>query len=67
MASSDEDKHMTEIHTSDDTQLFTMKKGKTDCDNCPINDFGVDCFLFTAKIGVDCDKYDLSTISKIEQ
>lgn len=47
---------------------FTVEKGPTSCNNCPFGYY--DCGEFTCcgiDLSLDCDKYDLSTFSLINE
>ncbi len=44
--------------------IFTVEKGRTSCNNCPFSSSG----QFTCcDISLDCEKYNLSTLSLIDE
>lgn len=48
--------------------VFTVEKGRTTCDNCPIGSSGeFACCHRRNGISLDCEKYDLSTLSLIKE
>ena len=44
--------------------IFTVEKGHTTCDNCP---FGSSGEFACCGISLDCEKYNLSTLSLINE
>lgn len=44
--------------------VFTVEKGRTTCDNCPIGSIGE---FACCDISLDCEKYNLSTLSLINE
>ena len=48
--------------------IFTVEKGRTSCNNCPIGSVGeFACCHRRNGISLDCEKYDLSTLSLINE
>ncbi len=42
---------------------FSVKSGRTVCEKCPFHNIG-ECNYITDTLGLDCDKFDLTTLKK---